>query len=165
MIGAEIIPVRNKNAIPVIPQLHQRISLYKKTDKYSDRGEQENPTENRIDTSDDLIDREYCRDQVVNKNNSIDHPCRYRSCLSVKSKHLCCRNISRRIDENRSYQKKQQTAENLIYRIYALIAVSADHIRHLCTAVTQTDHTGKIVVHRTADDISDRNCNKSDRPE
>ena len=123
-------------AVPVIPQFYKGISLYKEADKYAQCGKQQDCSENRIDTADNLINREYRSDQIINKDHTVDHPCGNGCSRSVKSKDLSSRDIARCIDEYCANQQKQQTAEYLIYSIYAFIAVFTDRLRHLRTAVS-----------------------------
>ena len=165
VVRAEIIAVQHTACIPVIPYLSKRESKYENPDKYSDCGEQKDRTEDRVDPSDDLIDREYSCDQVIYKDYTVDHPCGHGCYRSIEPEHLSRRNISRRIDEHRAYEEKQKAAEDLVKRINTFVAVLADHIRHLRSAVAQTDHTGKVIVHRSADNVSDRDRDKRDRSE
>ena len=115
----------------------------KDTDKYSDSGEQQDRTEDRVDPSDDLVDREYRRDQIVYKDHAVDHPCGYGRHRTVKSEHLSRRDISRCVDKHRTHEEEQQAAEDLIECVDPLVAVLADHIRHLGPAVAQADHAGE----------------------
>ena len=40
----------------------------------ADRGEQQDRTEYRIDAADDLVDREYGRDQIIYEDHAVDPP-------------------------------------------------------------------------------------------
>ena len=156
MICTEVITVQDSARIPVLPDFIERKSECKDTDKYSDSGEQQDRTEDRINPSDDLVDREYSRDQIIYKDHAIDHPCRYGRHRSVKSEYLSRRNISRCVDKHRTHKEKQQTAEDLIECVNTLVTVLADHIRHLGSAVAKADHAGEIIMHRTADNKRSR---------
>ena len=110
-------------------------------------------------------DKNECRDEIINEDNSVDDPRRYRCCCAVKTKDLCCRNIARCVDEHRANQEQQQAAEDLVDGVDALVGIFADHVRHLGAAVAQADHAGEIVVHRSADDVADRDRDERDRSE
>ena len=104
VVGCKIVTISNNRSVPCIPNLCQRIALYKDTNKYADCREQQDCTEYRIDSSDNRINREYCRDQIIQENNTVNNPCRNRSCRTVKTKYLLCCNIARRIDKYRANQ-------------------------------------------------------------
>ena len=163
VIRFKIITVRNQCAVPTIPQFDQRIAMDKQSHKNANCRKQQNSSKYRVNPTDDLIDWEYRSHQIIHKDYTIDHPGGNGSRFAVEAEHLCRRNVARCIDKHRSYQEKQKAAENLVKSIDAFVAVPADHIRHLGSAVTQADHSGKIVVHGAADDVSDRNRNKGDR--
>ena len=84
VVRIKVIAIRKHAAVsrqcpaPVIPQFYKGISLYKQTDKYAQRGKQQDCSENRINTADDLIDREYSSDQIINKDQIGRASCRER---------------------------------------------------------------------------------------
>ncbi|KAF5034884.1 hypothetical protein DSECCO2_591430 [anaerobic digester metagenome] len=103
----KIITIGKGAGIPVVPYVQQRIALCENADKDADGGEQQDSTENRINSADDLINREYCRDQIVSKNNAVNDPCGGRCRFAVKAEYLNCRNIAGRINKHSAHQNKQ----------------------------------------------------------
>ena len=165
VVLTEICTIQDAACIPVFPDLCEREAQSEDADKDADRGEQQDRTEYRIDASDDLVDREYGRDQIICEDHAVDHPCGNRVHGPVKPEYLGRGDIAGGVDEYRAYQKEQQAAEDLVYGVDTFVAVSADHVRHLCPAVAQADHAGEVVVHRTSDDIADRDGDKCDGSE
>ena len=165
VVLTEICTVQHAACIPVFPDLCEREAQCEDADEDADRGEQQDRTEYRIDAADDLVDREYGRDQIIYEDHAVDHPCGNRVYSPVKPEYLGRGDIAGGVDEYRAYQKEQQAAEDLVYGVDTFVAVFADHVRHLCPAVAQADHAGEVVVHRTADDIADRDGDKCDGSE
>ena len=165
VVGVKIIAVCEDRAIPVVPEIEQWKIFDKDPNEHADRREEQDRAEDWINAADDLVDREEGRDEIINEDNSVDDPRRYRCCCAVKTKDLCCRNIARCVDEHRANQKQQQAAEDLVDGVDAFVGIFADHFRHLCAAVAQADHAREIVVHRTADDVADRDRDERDRSE
>ena len=70
--------------------------------------------------------------------------------------------VSGSIDEYCSYQQQQEADENLIETVNLLVSVPLNHLGHLGSTVTETDHTAEVVVHSSSQHISQRNGDKGD---
>ena len=64
----EIISVLKRAGVPRLPDIYQRIMEDRHGGEYSHGGENENCAEDRVDTADDLVDREYRRNEIIDKN-------------------------------------------------------------------------------------------------
>ena len=131
----------------------------------TDRGNDQDQSEDRVDSADQLIDRKACGDQIVSENDGVDDPgCRIRSCTG-EAEQLRSRDIAGCVNEHRADQQEQQADEDVIQNENSFVRVVLHEIRHLCAAVARADHTREIVVHRTADDVADRNRKERDGSE
>ena len=145
-----------------IPNLNQRIALGEHANEYTDCGEQQDSAEDGINTADNGVNGEHGGNQIVSKDCTVNDPGGCRGGSAVKTKDLRCGDITGGVDEHSTDQQKQQAAEHLIHRVHALVAVASDHFRHLGTAVTQTDHTGEVVMGGTGNNIADGDGDESD---
>ena len=144
--------------VPVIPYVDQRISLCEDCNEDTDCRKYQDQTENRIDTADDLIDREYRCDQIVDEDHRVDDPGRSLLRSSAEAEYLCCCDISGCVNEYSADKEQQNADKDIIQNIYRLVCVVLNKLRHLGTAVSGADHAAEIVMHGSADDISDRDC-------
>ncbi|MPM15416.1 hypothetical protein SDC9_61787 [bioreactor metagenome] len=165
VVLTEIVAVGNQTAVPVIPHVHQGITLHKQANKHAYRGEQQNGAENRIDLADDLVDGKDGGDQVIGKDDTVDDPGGDRGGGAVKAENLLGSDVAGGIDEHRAHQQQKHADKDLIDAVNSLVAVLADHVGHLASAVAQADHAGKVIVHGAADDVADGDGQKCDGPE
>ena len=146
------------DGIPVVPYVDQRISLCKDCNEDADCREDQNQTEDRVNTADDLIDREYRCDQIVNKDHGVDDPGGSLLRSSAEAEYLSCCDIAGCVNEYSADKEQQNADKDIIQNIYCLICVVLNELGHLGTAVAGADHAAEIVMHGSADDVSDRDC-------
>ena len=108
---------------------------------------------------------EHGGDQIINEDDTVNHPGGDRGGSTVKTKHLSGGDVAGGIDEHRADQQQQHAQEDVIDGKDTLVGVSADHVRHLGAAVAEADHTGEIVVHSSADYVADGDGDECDGPE
>ena len=147
--------VSEHQALPVIPHVQQRIALDKQADEHTHGGEQQDGAEDGIDAADDGVDGEHGGDQIINEDDTVNHPGGDRGGSTVKTKHLSGGDVAGGVDEHRADQQQQHAQEDVIDGEDTLVGVSTDHVRHLGAAVAEADHAGEIVVHGAADDVAD----------
>ena len=149
----------------VVPNLDEGVALDKQSDEYADGREQQDAAEDRVNTTDDLVDGEYGRNKVVQEDDAVDDPCRGRVCRAGEVEYLSCGNVARCVDKHGADKQQKQADKDVVNRENTLVGVLLDHIGHLTAAVTQADHAGEIVMHRTADDIADGDGDECDGSE
>ena len=71
--------VQTEYAIPAVGEVdvHQFITFEEDTEEYTNCGQQQDSTEDRVDSTDDFVDREQCCDQVICQDYAVDYPCTY----------------------------------------------------------------------------------------
>ena len=134
-------------------------------DKNTECREHQNDTEDRIDTADQLVDRQAGRQEIVGEDDNIHDPGRRIGRRAGPLEDLRRRNVAGRVDEHRADKQQKQADEYIIQNVYGPVCVILHKIRHLCAAVPRADHAREIVVHRAADHVADRNRQKRRRPE
>lgn len=150
---------------PVAPELAERITGNKKHDKDTDRRNNEQSAENRINLADDLIYRKNRRDKIINKDRAVDDPGRSLARGPAEPEQLCSRYIARSINKNNAAQEAGNAHKSRKEPEHAPFLEPSDHLGHLQPALAGTYHTGKIIMHGTADHTAYGNGDKSDRPE
>ena len=150
---------------PGIPHVQQGIVVGEDADEHADGGEHQDRAEDGIDPADDGVDGEHGGDQVVDEDDTVDHPGGHGGGQAVKAEDLSGGDVAGGVHEHGAHQQQQHAQEDVVDREDTLVGVLADHGGHLGAAVTQADHAGEIVVHGAADDVADGNGNERDGPE
>ena len=165
VLRGEILTIIEGGALPVVPQVQQGIALDEHADEHTHGRQQQDSTEDGIDAADDGIDGEHGGDQIINEDDTVNHPGGDRGGSTVKTKHLSGGDVAGGVDEHRADQQQQYAQENLVNSENTLVGVLADHVRHLGAAVAEADHAGEIVVHSSADYVADGDGDECDGPE
>ena len=165
VLRGEILTIIEGGALPVVPQVQQGIALDEQADEHTHGRQQQDSTEDGIDAADDGIDGEHGGDQIINEDDTVNHPGGDRGGSTVKTKHLSGGDVAGGVDEHRADQQQQYAQENLVNSENTLVGVLADHVRHLGAAVAEADHAGEIVVHSAADYVADGDGDECDGPE
>ena len=127
----------------------------------SEGGENQESTENRVDATDNLVDREEGTYEVVGKNAGDRDPeqcrrnmatdenrCIYESCRS-RGEHGA--NENERYRDKRHHELCRTLAQELTGKRRNVVAV-----------IAHADHAAEVVVHGTAEDISERKQDEHD---
>ena len=104
---------------------------------------QQQETEHRIDTSDQLVDRQQCGNEIIGQNNhhpNIDIP--------VLRK-MRIQQSSRRVDEHHAHQNHQQHHETAHELLDAITQIVSMNFRKAAALFTKGNHARHVIVHRT----------------
>ena len=137
------------------PQLGQRVALHEDTAEDAHSGEQQDTAEDGVDFTDDSVDGEDGSSQIVNKDGTVDDPGGGIRSQAGETEDLSSGDIAGSVDEHGADQQQKQADKDLIDPENSLVGILLDHLRHLSAAITQADHTGEVVVHSTANDVTD----------
>ena len=117
----------------------QLISLGENTKEYPYCWKQKDCSKDRVNPSNDLVDRKQRSYKIINQNHTINNPGPY--IYICKTTDLTCKEISRCICKYRTDKEHQQAEENIINLIHFSPQKLMNDSRHLCTVLSQRHHS------------------------
>ena len=157
--------VQTEYAIPAVGEVdvHQFITFEEDTEEYTNCGQQQDSTEDRVDSTDDFVDREQCCDQVICQDYAVDYPCTYGNAFDTND--LVRKQVTRCVSKYSTNQQHQDAQEDVVNLECFAAQEFTNDTRHLCAVLTQRHHTAQVVVNSTADYTADRDSDECDGPE
>ena len=151
---------RRMHAAEIVPDFRDLVAVHRKTDGYADSHDDQADTENRINLSDNLIDGNECRNEVINQND-----CKPHGSLRERSGHAFLRQKldkkSGRADSKDGTDHDQKdNGEDTHNSLHRRSKIRTGDLRDRCTSVSLGKHTGKVVM-----DSAGKNCTECDPQE
>ena len=130
--------------------------MYKEPDHQGTRHKQQRESEQRIHLTDDLIDRQHRRDDIIAENDNHPH-----DGLTTHA----MQDLGRRIHKHRTYHHQQQYGEHEHHALGGLAQIAADELRQSGSPMTHREHTRQIVVRGAGKDTAEDDPQISHRTE
>ena len=127
----------------------------------SEGGENQEGAKNRVDAADNLVNREEGADEVVGKNDGDGNPEKSRRNVAAcenRRIHECCRSVG----EHGANENERHGNERHYKFCRPLAQELTGECRDVVTVVAHADHAAEVVVHGTAEDVSERKQDEHD---
>ncbi len=124
-------------------------------DGQTHRHEDEQAAEDRVETTDDFVDRQDRGQDVVAKDDSGPHPDFH---AGHRAEELC-----RPQDEHDADEKQQDDCEDVHELLHDVAQLRSDDDRYGRTVLANAEHTREVVVNCAGEDAADDNPQHGDR--
>ena len=142
--------------IEVSPNLRNRRPMQEQPHHQRACHKQQREGEQRINLTDNLVDRQHRSDDIVTEDDKHPH---HRLAAQLMQNH------SRRIHEHRTHHDEQQHGEYQHHALRGLAQILTNHLWQSCTVMAHRKHAREIVVHGAGEDTAEHNPQISHRTE
>ena len=139
------------HAAEVCEQFRRMVTVQRHSDRDTDCHRDQAETENRVNLTDDLVDRnERCDEVVAEDNGKPCRRCRERSGNALILEQLY-EKACRANRENSTYHDQQYNREDSHNGLHGVAKIDAGNFGDRCTVVSLGKHAGEIIVNRAAE--------------
>ena len=132
------------------PDLRNRIfGMCKNTNDNTHRHYDQADTKQRVNTSDNLINRNKCCNKIIKKNDPQPELCACDNSCHTTVLKQCNDKSCRSYCENGTYHYKQYNTEYTHDILHHISKVNTTYLRNGCSIISLRKHTGEIIMYTT----------------